>query len=441
MAKVSVIVPVYNVQDYLVQCIDSIRNQTLTDLEIICIDDGSTDDSGRILDEYVQKDRRIKVIHKENTGYGHTMNIGLDAAQGEYIGIVESDDFIETNMYAELYKIARKFDLDFIKSNHWKYSNTGKVLDTGLDLCDCNVVLSRYDNMEKIFAARSVWAGIYKREFLNSSQIRFLETPGASYQDNSFSFKVSVSGERGYFTDTAYVNYRIDNENSSVKSKEKVFCVCDEMAECWRYLQESNFDVESIYPYYLVNKKYIYIWNMKRLMSVSRREFVRRVRKELKADFRHPYMSIERLPVQGGGDVPLFFNYPEGYYRYVNQEFTVVALDNMKKLLDVVKQENILYIYGAGKIGNRLKRYIVNTGIHADVQYVVTERKEKDLENVLEITSEKLDLSKSIVIAVANEYARMEMTVCAMDREFERVFVLGNDVEKYLKEKQECIKE
>lgn len=441
MAKISVIVPVYNVQDYLVQCIESIRNQTLKDIEILCIDDGSTDESGQILDVYAQKDKRIKVFHKGNTGYGHTMNIGLDAAGGEYVGIVESDDFIEENMYEELYKIARKFELDFVKSNHWKCSSEGRVLDTGLELCQCNAVFSRYENMEKIFAARSVWAGIYKREFLVENQIRFLETPGASYQDNSFAFKVSVTAVSGYFSDAAYVNYRIDNNSSSVKSKEKIFCVCDEMAECWRYLLESGLDIQRIYPYYIINKKYVYIWNMKRLMPESRKVFVRGIREELKEDLNHPYMSLADLPAEGGGDVHFFFSYPEGYYRYISQEFSIVTMESKDICFRRLKQEGSLYIYGAGKVGSRFKSYIAGNGMNPIIQYVVTEKKEKDLEKVSEITSEKLDITKSIVIAIANGYERVEMTIGALDREFERVFVLNDDVVKYLKEGQICTEE
>lgn len=438
MAKISVIVPVYNVQDYVEECIESIRHQTWKDLEILCIDDGSTDKSGQILDVYAQKDKRIKVIHKKNTGYGHTMNIGLDEAGGEYIGIVESDDFIEENMYEELYKIARRSDLDFVKSNHWKYSNEGRVLDTGIALCRCNAVFSRYENMEKVFAARSIWTGIYKKKFLMENQIRFLETPGASYQDNSFAFKVSVTARNGYFSDAAYVNYRVDNNSSSVKSKNKIFCVCDEMAECWRYLLESDLDIRRIYPYYLINKKYIYIWNMKRLMPESRKEFARRVRKELREDLNHPFMSLCDLPAEGGGDVYIFFRYPEGYYRYINQEFSIVTLESKDACFRQLKQEDSLYIYGAGIVGNRLKSYIADNGMTSAVEYVVTEKNEKDLENVSEITSKKLDITKMIVIAVANGNARNEMTIQALDREFERVFVLDDAVVKYLKEEQTC---
>ena len=386
-----------------------------------------------MLDTYAQEDRRIKVVHKENTGYGHTMNVGLDMALGEYIGIVESDDFIETDMYEQLYRTAREFDLDFIKSNHWKYSGAGKVLDTGLSMCQCNTVFSKYENMEKIFAARSIWAGIYKRTFLEENQIRFLETPGASYQDNSFSFKVSVSAERGYFSDAAYVNYRVDNDSSSVKSKEKVFCVCDEMAECWRYLLESDLDVGRIYPYYLINKKYIYMWNMRRLMPEQRKAFARRIQGELRADLEHPYMDIGNLPAEGGGDIPLFFTYPEGYHRYINQEFLAVTLENQNYILEQINQESRLYIYGAGKIGSRLKKYIAESGIHADIGYVVTKREEKDVEDIQEITSKNMDTTNMIIISVANGAARMEMLIRAMDTGFEKVFVLNDDVVQCLR--------
>lgn len=92
---VSIVIPVCNVEKYLRECLDSVINQTMTELEIICVDDGSNDNSLSILKEYENKDNRIIVISKENSGYGNTMNVGMDKATGEYIGIVESDDYIE----------------------------------------------------------------------------------------------------------------------------------------------------------------------------------------------------------------------------------------------------------------------------------------------------------------------------------------------------------
>ena len=99
MPKVSIVVPVYNVEKYLDECIESIINQSLNDIEIICVNDGSTDSSLEILNNYAQKDKRIIVINKSNSGYGNTMNIGINAAKGEYIGIIESDDFADTKMF------------------------------------------------------------------------------------------------------------------------------------------------------------------------------------------------------------------------------------------------------------------------------------------------------------------------------------------------------
>ena len=115
--KVSIIVPVYNVEKYLPICIDSIICQTLREIEIICVDDGSTDNSSVILDQYAIKDERIKVVHKKNGGYGKAVNIGMDLAQGEYVGIVDSDDYILPEMYEILYMNAKKNNLDMINSN------------------------------------------------------------------------------------------------------------------------------------------------------------------------------------------------------------------------------------------------------------------------------------------------------------------------------------
>ncbi len=102
---ISVIIPIYNVEQYLRQCLDSVINQTYKNLEIILVDDGSTDNSGKICDEYALKDARIKVIHKENGGVSSARNAGLDIAKGDYIGFVDSDDYIEKDMYEYLYSL------------------------------------------------------------------------------------------------------------------------------------------------------------------------------------------------------------------------------------------------------------------------------------------------------------------------------------------------
>ena len=118
MIKASVIVPVYNAGPYLMQCLDSLKGQTLQDIEIICIDDGSTDDSPRILDEYAAEDKRIRVVHKENEGLVAARKDGVRLAAGAYIGYVDSDDWVEGEMYERLYEKAEETQADLVTSRY-----------------------------------------------------------------------------------------------------------------------------------------------------------------------------------------------------------------------------------------------------------------------------------------------------------------------------------
>ncbi len=127
MDLISVIVPVYNVEEYLCECLDSILAQTYENLEILLIDDGSTDNSGKICDEYAQKDARIKVMHKENGGVSSARNTGLDIAQGAYVTFVDADDFVECDFAEKLYKKMRQENSDLCFSRFDKYN--GEFID------------------------------------------------------------------------------------------------------------------------------------------------------------------------------------------------------------------------------------------------------------------------------------------------------------------------
>ena len=133
--KVSVIVPVYNVENYLKQAISSVINQTLKEIEIICVNDGSTDSSKAILDEYQKSDDRIIVVNKSNKGYGAACNTGLKLARGKYVAILEPDDFIDAEMYENLYSLAQSCDADMVKSAFYEFSDgIGSVSYTHLTL-------------------------------------------------------------------------------------------------------------------------------------------------------------------------------------------------------------------------------------------------------------------------------------------------------------------
>ena len=283
--KVSILVPIFNVEKYLRQCLDSVVNQSLKDIEIICINDGSTDSSPEIIQSYAKNDPRFVVINKSNSGYGDSMNKGLEKATGEYIGIVESDDWVDIDMFENLYEIAAKNDVDVVKSNFYFYSghgHTNKKFQL-VNRVDSEKVINPIETNSVFFPQAAIWTGLYKKSFLTKNSIAFLPTPGASYQDTGFNFKVWASATKAYLTNDAYLHYRIDNDNSSVKSKGKIFAVVDEMTDMYRFAKKTkHFD--QLKPILFQRKYEIYMWNYGRLTSGAAREFISHVSKELQAD-------------------------------------------------------------------------------------------------------------------------------------------------------------
>lgn len=284
MPKVSILVPIFNVEKYLRECLDSLVAQTLEDIEIICINDGSTDSSPQIIDEYISNDSRVKVINKENSGYGASMNMGLQLAQGEYIGIVESDDFVKNTMFEDLYNIAIKNDLDIVKSDFYYYlggqtqaRKAGKINKNFV-----GKVISVKDEPYILKIQPSIWSSIYRNEFLKNNDIKFLETPGASYQDTSFAFKTLSSANRIMMTNQAYLYYRQDNEASSVKSKEKVYVICEEWDEISRFL-ENRPEIKSIVQDVKLSIQFnTYRWNASRIDKKFRDDFIDKYQKTFK---------------------------------------------------------------------------------------------------------------------------------------------------------------
>lgn len=291
--KVSVLVPICNVEKFLGKCLESLCAQTLKDIEIICINDGSIDNSLSIINDYAIKDRRFVVIDKPNSGYGDSMNMGLSIANGDYIGIVESDDFVEINMFEELYNLAKEYDSDVVMSNfsfYWGDSN--KVV-----FCNNLAVTYEESNTEicrdKLFwSTPAIWSGLYKRRFLVDNNISFLPTPGASYQDTSFSFKVACSARNIVLTPKAYLYYRQDNSNSSVKnaSMEKVYCLHKEWDEVDRFLSKRKFESYSNYFYTL--KFNGLMWNYSRINHENRKDYFKELRNVFTVDIIDNYINI-----------------------------------------------------------------------------------------------------------------------------------------------------
>ncbi len=323
--KVSVVVPIYNVEKYLRECLDSLVGQTLKEIEIICVDDGSTDSSKEIIREYMQKDTRVKMIAKEkNSGYGNSMNQGFDMASGEYVGILESDDFAEPAMFEKLYETARENALDVVKSSFWFYYSTPKQYNEKYEVAskgtekrtfcpawdfDAPMEMVEFFNMKP-----SIWSAIYKAEFIRRNGIRFLETPGASFQDTSFNFKVMALAGRVQTLREAFVHYRQDNEGSSINSQSKVFCVCEEYAEIQRFLETNPFNRGMLECVANRIKYDTYMWNFDRLSPKFRYLFVERISGEFMDAFENGTMDSEFFETYKWEDVKKLTEDPIGWY-------------------------------------------------------------------------------------------------------------------------------
>ena len=301
MIKVSILVPIYNVEQFLPECLDSLINQTLKDIEIICINDGSKDKSPEIIKAYAKKDKRIKVINKENSGYGDSMNQGLKKATGEYVGIVESDDFIDVDAFEKLYEIAKNENVEVVKSNFYEYYGDVKK-DKGVSdlfpMDEIGRVLDSREERQIFYQPPCIWAAIYNREFLEKNKINFLPTPGASYQDTGFNFKVWASARRVYFVKRAFLHYRQDNSNSSVKDAGKIYCVKEEYDDIERFLKEKGL-MNELGPLMYTCQFGGYIWNLHRLKFKPAMEFTEVVKEDYLQAKKAGYLNADRLDEVG----------------------------------------------------------------------------------------------------------------------------------------------
>ena len=224
MTLISIIVPTYNVSKYIRQCLDSIANQTFADIEIICVDDGSTDETLQILQEYAKDDSRVQVIKKANTGYGNSVNVGIEASKGQYISIVESDDFICLEMCNILYALTNNGYVDIVKANFWEYfsEDTERLVENKATINTDRKLIQENtnpftvrDKPEILWGHPSIWSGIYKKDFLDKNNITFMEVKGGGWVDNPFFFETMLLAESIVWTNKPVYYYRKTNLNSS----------------------------------------------------------------------------------------------------------------------------------------------------------------------------------------------------------------------------------
>ena len=257
MSKVGVVIPVYNVEEYLRECLDSIVNQTLKELKIIIVNDGSKDSSLNIINEYASKDDRIFVINKSNSGYGDSMNKGLELAYEldvEYIAIMEPDDYISLDGYENLYKLAKENDVELLRANivsvFYDDNNEKNYFNNSLLRATPHLYdkLINIEDYKEIFNMNSNCAGLFKTGFLKNNNIWFNTTPGASYQDIGFWFQSYALSKKLYFTENRYYHYRRNRPGSSENIVKNIYTICEEMKYIHNFLT-NNKDLKEKYNY------------------------------------------------------------------------------------------------------------------------------------------------------------------------------------------------
>lgn len=348
MPKISVIVPVYNAKKTIKKCVDSIINQTLKDIEIILVDDGSNDGSEVLCDEYSKQDLRIKVIHQQNSGLGKAYNVGIKAATGDYIGFVESDDYAELNMFEDLYNVAQKDDSDLVKSNwfDWKsLKNENQVHDSIKENCVTNV----YQKPEILQIQPSIWSAIYRRNLIFDNDIWFLETPGASYQDTSFAFKITTISNKISLVKTPYIHYCVDNEFSSVKAKDKAFVICCEYEEIAHFLETKNIVDKNIWDKKYTNQWFGYLWNLERIDKKYQKDFVEKITDEFSQYYAQGHLTESFISMLNIFDLNNFSCSKENFKKCLSQKFAEkLKKDNRRKYISIHlnKKEIYLKIFG-----------------------------------------------------------------------------------------------
>jgi len=287
MPKVSLIIPVYNVENYIEKCLNSVVNQTLKDMEVIIVNDGSKDLSKQKIQKYLEKYPWIKYLEKENGGLSDARNYGMPYATGKYIAFLDSDDYVEETMYEEMYNIAEKENADMVDCDFvWEYPNR-KRKDIG------EIYKTKKEMIEKCRVV--AWNKIIKREILEKTKIKF--PVGLRYEDMEFFYKLVPYINKVSFIKKCFVHY-VQRENSiantqNVRTKE-IFIILDNVI--------SYYKEKGLYDEYRDELEYIYVKfllcsSLKRISKIAEKKERKQAQKETWDNINKKFPDWRKNPI------------------------------------------------------------------------------------------------------------------------------------------------
>ena len=410
--KVSVVIPIYNVEKYLGECLESVINQTLQEIEIICVNDQSTDNSLRIAKEYEEKDSRIKVIsNKQNGGLSYARNVGTNYAEGEYIYYLDSDDVLEPEALKELYDVALKDNLDVVFFDSEMFFEKG-IEERPIDLfCARDVyngIITGRQFLKQCFEngdiREPVWIQFYKKDFLEKNNIRFYN--GILHEDILFTFQIFMKAERMKCINTVYHKYRIrQNAITSSKCSERhiaglaiTYC---EILEIWKNDEYDETIVKAINHYLdrISWKMVTYCKNFAPLELVDKE-----LQKTPVAQKMFRILLEQRMPREQ--------NVLYGDWANVDWDY----LCSFEKII----------IYGAGKIGKEALRQI---GEGHSVSCFAVTNKEESLRYLMGLPVYQIDqlpdeYKDGIIAIAANRSIRKKMEETAEKLGYKNIMIL-----------------
>lgn len=368
MCKVSIIVPTYNVAPYITECMDSLIDQTLKEIEIICVDADSTDGTRELLEAYAEKDARVKILDDIMHSTGYAKNIGIEVAEGEYIGIVESDDHIALDAYEQLYQCAGQYHTDIIKGNYKAFTGEGKeriyaLKAISLQKEDYNHIIDLQETNRYFNWDMYTWTGIYKKSFLEKFHIKHNESKGASFQDVGFWLQTFAFAKTAYLLPGYFYHYRRDNPYSSVHQSNKVYEMIREyefgikrIAEEMGTVQKENLPTGIYSGMY---RSYAFVYGI--LAAQYQEEFTERFHRDMKAAFVNHQIDKSLFTEKEWRGFRYIADSPEAYQKY-RREIEDCKKKNQKTVFQLVDRYEEHIIFGAGSDGSNLHAFLKMNG-------------------------------------------------------------------------------
>ena len=345
--KISVIVPVYNVEKYLPKCLDSILCQTFSNIEIICVNDGSTDNSRRILEEYKNKDSRIIIVDKKNGGLSSARNAGMKVAKGEFFSFIDSDDWIDSAMLEKLYKNITSLDTDISICAVHQFDETNQKIDDSNPYYTLEYFDSSFDN--RAFSYKDTkpfimdvcvmaWNKLYRRSLIDECQAEFPD--GLIFEDGPFFFTIFFKTQKISIVREFLYYYRVNRTGSIIQKAGKKFLHIIDVAEIMYNKIKDLPDFDDIKYIFFRKKVEDFIYRFEHLNPKYKSAFAKKMKKEsslVNENIFPPSMVKGRFKY----NYFLFKNLKTGSILYY--EFQKYKIKSMYKLMEIMYKEEGVY--------------------------------------------------------------------------------------------------